>query len=49
MNDQDRYDFEVSREQWDAEEEALEFLNDPVARIEYELFLDYVESKDGKE
>jgi len=43
---QAQFDQEVTRELWEAEQEALEFLSDPVARLEYEMFLDSLETKD---
>ena len=45
MNDQDRFEKEVTSEQWEDEESALEWLADPVAQKEYEDFLKSLERK----
>lgn len=45
MNDQNRFDKEVTSEQWDAEQECLEWLADPVAQKEYFDYLKMLESK----
>lgn len=50
MSDQDRYEYEVSSEQWELEQlkrDTLEWESDPVAQKEYQEYLRTLEVKNG--